>query len=172
MDYKKYIFIEKGDITTYRVDAIVNAANTSLLGGGGVDGAIHQAAGPKLLEACRVFNGCNPGEARITQGFNLKASYVIHTPGPVYRDGKNNEAIILEHSYVNSLKLAQKYACRSIAFPAISTGVYNYPKGEAAKIAITTVYNFMTKTNYILDVYFVLFDSESLDIYDSQLKKL
>ena len=169
MDSKSHIYIEKGDITTYSVDAIVNAANTSLLGGGGVDGAIHRAAGPELVEACRMFYGCNPGEARITKGFKLKAQFVIHTPGPIYRGGNTNEAAILEKSYENSLLLAQQNSCHSIAFPAISTGVYNYPRVEAAQIAITTVYNFIKKTKYILDVYFVLFDSESFEIYVKEL---
>ncbi len=171
-DFQKYFFIEQGDITTYRLDAIVNAANTSLLGGGGVDGAIHKAAGLQLLQACRKLNGCNPGEARITSGYNLLASYVIHTPGPVYRDGKNNEAEVLANSYRNSLLLAKDYHLKSIAFPAISTGVYNYPKQQAAQIALETTMNFIVKNKYMLDVYFVLFDNENYQIYVDQLEKL
>jgi len=124
------------DITVLDCDAIVNAANCTLLGGGGVDGAIHRAAGPELLAACREFGGCRTGEARITPGFRLKAKFIIHTPGPIYRDGRHGEPELLQASYRNSLLLAQKNRCRSIAFSCISTGVYHYPKAEAAAIAV------------------------------------
>ena len=133
------IEIITADITQLKVDAVVNAANCSLLGGGGVDGAIHRAAGRELLEACRKFNGCKTGEARITPGFKLPAKFVIHTPGPVWRGGNHNEAELLKNSYLHSLALAKENDCRSIAFPCISTGVYRFPKEQAAKIALETV---------------------------------
>ena len=127
------------DITTLKVDAVVNAANRSLLGGGGVDGAIHRAAGRELLEACRAFHGCETGEARITPGFKLPAKFVIHTPGPVWHGGTHGEAELLSACYRNSLALAQENACRTLAFSCISTGVYGYPREDAARIAVRTV---------------------------------
>jgi O-acetyl-ADP-ribose deacetylase (regulator of RNase III) len=160
-----HIKIIQGDITLLDVDAIVNAANTSLLGGGGVDGAIHRKAGPRLLDECRKFGGCNPGEARITAGYNLKSKHVIHTPGPIYRNGKNGEDAILRNSYLNSMKLAMDYKLKSIAFPAISTGVYGYPKPEACKIAVDTVINFMIENNFIIEIIFALFDSDNYSNY-------
>ena len=166
----KLISAKKGDITREKVDAIVNAANTSLLGGGGVDGAIHRAAGPGLLAECRTLGGCGTGEARITAGYNLPAKYVIHTPGPVYSGGRHGEPELLRNSYYNSLLLAENKKCESIAFPAISTGVYNYPKKEAALIAIDTVIKFMIEKNYMIRTVFVLFDDENLKIYNNYLK--
>ena len=127
------IEIKTADITKLKVDAIVNAANCSLLGGGGVDGAIYRAAGRELLEACRKFNGCKTGEARITPGFKLPAKFVIHTPGPVWHGGNHNEAELLKNCYINSLALAKENLCRTIAFPCISTGVYHFPKERSAQ---------------------------------------
>ena len=133
------IEIITADITKLEVDAIVNAANCSLLGGGGVDGAIHRAAGRELLEACRKFSGCTTGEARITHGFKLPAKFVIHTPGPVWHGGNHNEAGLLKNCYLNSLALAKENNCKTVAFPCISTGVYHFPKEQAAQIALETV---------------------------------
>ncbi len=168
----KHIHIQKGDITKMEVDAIVNAANPSLLGGGGVDGAIHRAAGPQLLEECRTLGGAHPGEAKITKGYRLPAKYVIHTPGPVYRGGTHNESAILKNSYYNSMRLAKEHNCTSIAFPAISTGVYGYPKDEACRIALSTVVEFMEKENFYIDVYFVLFDDDNYVLYKKYLQEL
>ncbi len=154
----------KGDITTLETDAIVNAANTSLLGGGGVDGAIHRKAGPKLLEECRLLNGCKTGEAKITKGYNLPARFVIHTVGPVWRGGGNNEELLLANCYRNSLKLATDFNLKSIAFPNISTGVYGFPKDLAATIAIREVNKFLTSSQ-LPDIYFVAFDNDNYNLY-------
>ncbi len=163
------ISVIKGDITLQKTDIIVNAANVSLLGGGGVDGAIHRAAGSNLLQECSRFNGCLPGEARITRGYNLKAKYVIHTPGPIYKNGSQNEAEILKNCYVNSMKLALQYEAESISFPAISTGIYHYPKEEAAQIAVNTVIDFIKEKNYFPLIVFVLYDDENYCIYSKLL---
>lgn len=168
----EHIHIKQGDITREAADAIVNAANPSLLGGGGVDGAIHRAAGPGLLEECRKLGGCAHGEARITGGHNLKARHVIHTPGPIYKDGKRGEPATLKNSYMNSLMLAKEHRLTSISFPAISTGVYGYPKDRACKIAIDSAVEFMQKNDYLIDIFFVLFDRENVLLYTEYLKSL
>jgi len=160
----------RGDITKLAVDAIVNAANTTLLGGGGVDGAIHRAAGPELHAACRLLNGCKTGEAKITQGYHLPAKYVIHTVGPVWNGGNHNEASLLEACYTNSLSLASAHDIKTIAFPNISTGVYGYPKVKAADIAITTVQKWLSNNQGISNVYFAVFDEENYRIYEDKLK--
>jgi O-acetyl-ADP-ribose deacetylase (regulator of RNase III) len=161
------IRLVQGDITTMEVDAIVNAANQSLLGGGGVDGAIHRAAGPELLEACRLLKGCETGQAKITPGFLLLARHVIHTVGPVWRGGKQGEAELLSSCYLNSLELALEYELRSIAFPNISTGVYRFPKDLAAEIATHTVLQFLKEKGPALEVLFVVFDQENYALYRS-----
>ncbi|MEE4198103.1 MAG: O-acetyl-ADP-ribose deacetylase [Bacteroidales bacterium] len=159
----------QGDITKLNVDAIVNAANKSLLGGGGVDGAIHRAAGRELLEECKTLNGCETGEAKITKGYKLPAQYVIHTVGPVWHGGNNEEHKLLANCYKNSLKLAAEQNIKSLAFPNISTGVYGFPKDQAAKIAINTVKEFLKQKNKIENVYFVCFDYENYNLYEKLL---
>jgi O-acetyl-ADP-ribose deacetylase (regulator of RNase III) len=166
---KHRIEVEKDDITKLRVDAIVNAANTSLLGGGGVDGAIHRAAGPKLLEECRTLNGCLTGEAKITKGYNLPAKYVIHTVGPVWNGGNYNEEILLANCYKNSLHLATENNIKTIAFPAISTGVYHFPLEQATIIAISETQKFLVKNKSIEKVIFVCFDENTYRIYKENL---
>lgn len=155
-----------GDITTVKADAIVNAANTSLLGGGGVDGAIHRAAGPQLLEECRTLHGCSTGEARITKGYRLPAKYVIHTPGPIWQGGRHHEASLLENSYVNSLKLADDYGCRTVAFPSISTGVYHFPLEQAAAIAVQAIRKFLERSRHVEKVVIVCFDEATKRAYE------
>ncbi len=153
------------DITRLNCDAIVNAANSSLLGGGGVDGAIHRAAGPELLRECRTLNGCRTGEAKITKGYRLPARYVIHTVGPIY-SGSSEDPVLLRSCYINSLNLARKHDLHSIAFPAISAGVYGYPKKEAAKIAIGSVKEWVeSNSDYDIGVIFSCFDQGMYEIY-------
>jgi O-acetyl-ADP-ribose deacetylase len=159
----------RGDITRVDADAIVNAANSSLLGGGGVDGAIHRAAGPALLEACRKLKGCPPGEAKITDGFNLKAKYVIHTVGPVWQGGNAGEDVLLENCYVNSLKLAATHHFKTVAFPNISTGIYGFPKDRAAGIAVNTVKKWLESHPEPEKVIFVVFDEDNAIIYNQIL---
>jgi len=163
------ISLYRGDITRLNVDAIVNAANTSLLGGGGVDGAIHRAAGPELLAYCRQCGGARPGEAKISPGFRLPARYVIHAVGPVWRGGKHNEHAILRNAYLNSLALAEKYKLDTIAFPNISTGVYRFPKDLAADIAIGTVKEWLAEHQYPKKVIFAIYDDENEAIYKKKL---
>lgn len=158
------IKIYEGDITEMDVDCLVNAANTSLLGGGGVDGAIHKKAGPKLLEECKELGGCYTGDAKITRAYKLKASYIIHTVGPVY-SGTADDEELLRKSYINSLDLAKDNKIKSIAFPAISTGVYGYPKEEAAKIAIRAIKDWDMLNNYDIDIYLVAYNKDTLKAY-------
>jgi O-acetyl-ADP-ribose deacetylase (regulator of RNase III) len=164
------ITLFRGDITSLQVDAIVNAANRTLLGGGGVDGAIHRAAGPELLEACRALKGCKTGEAKITPGYQLPARYVIHTVGPVWQGGQNREEELLQNCYTRSLELAVNHSLRSVAFPNISTGVYGFPKALAAKTALRSVREFLQKNKAHLEVIFVLFDSENESLYRKLLE--
>lgn len=161
----KPIEIVQTDITTLAVDAIVNAANSSLLGGGGVDGAIHRAAGPKLLSECRTLNGCPTGQAKITLGYKLPAKFVIHTVGPVYRGGNNEEAELLKQCYENSLKLAVKNGCETIAFPAISCGVYGYPIVDACQIAWQTIVDFQKQSERPIEVILACFGEEIFKAY-------
>jgi O-acetyl-ADP-ribose deacetylase (regulator of RNase III) len=165
------LIVIKDDITKMQVDAIVNAANTSLLGGGGVDGAIHRAAGPELLAECRTLNGCKTGEAKITKGYRLPARYVIHTAGPVWHGGGHDEAALLHNAYYNSLLLASQNNIRSIAFPNISTGVYGFPKAKAATIAVDTVREFIDgHPEAFEEIYFVCFDEENLLLYSGLIE--
>ncbi len=159
------IDIIQADITSLEVDAIVNAANTHLLGGSGVDGAIHAAAGPQLFEECKLLGGCKTGEARLTKGYNLPARFVIHAVGPIWRGGYLNEDELLASAYKNSLLLAKENKFSSLAFPSISTGVYGYPKASAARVALRTVKSFLEKNTCPQKVIFVCFDDETLSIY-------
>jgi len=163
------IEIIQGDITKLDIDAIVNAANSTLLGGGGVDGAIHRAAGPELLAKCRTLGGCRPGEAKITRGYRLRARFVIHTVGPVWRGGKHDEPETLADCYRSSLQLAVKNGIKTIAFPAISCGAYGYPIPDASQIAVRTTRKFLTTVDKIEKVIFVLWGD---DIYDAYLQVL
>ena len=165
------IEIRQGDITRLALDAIVNAANTSLLGGGGVDGAIHRAAGPELVKECRKLGGCPTGEARITKGYNLAARHVIHTVGPVY-SGKPRDKTLLTGCYQNSLKLAAENNVHSLAFPAISCGVYGYPIEEACKIAVDTTCSFLANNPSIEKVIFMLFSPGDLKVYQEYMRSL
>jgi O-acetyl-ADP-ribose deacetylase len=167
------IFLLQGDITRLEVDAVVNAANSSLMGGGGVDGAIHRAGGPAILDDCRKIiakqGSCKPGEAVITTAGNLPAKFVIHTVGPVWNNGKKDEAIKLASCYRNSLQLAIENTISSIAFPNISTGIYGYPKKQAAAIAVQTVMDFLLNNQHFIKVHFVCFDEENFSVYQDIL---
>lgn len=165
------IKIIQGDITKVKADAIVNAANTSLLGGGGVDGAIHRAAGPELLAECRLLHGCKTGQAKLTKGYRLPAKYVIHTPGPIWRGGNQNEPELLANCYHNCLQLAEENQCHTVAFPSISTGVYHFPLEQAADIAICTIREYLAGQDMIQEVTMVCFDSGTLAAYQAALEK-
>ncbi len=169
------IEIIKADITKLQVDAIVNAANSSLLGGGGVDGAIHRAGGKAILEECMVIRnkqgGCATGEAVITTAGNLPSTYVIHTVGPVWNGGKKNEENLLKNCYLNSLELAKSKDIKTIAFPNISTGIYHFPKPLAAKIAVAAVKEFLNENKFLKKVIFVCFDEENFGLYEKEIRE-
>lgn len=169
---KSRIEIIQGDITKQSPDAIVNAANCSLLGGGGVDGAIHRAAGPELLEECRTLGGCKTGQAKITKGYRLPAKFVIHTPGPVWHGGKQNEEALLDSCYVSCLTLASENGCKTVDFPSISTGVYHFPLDKAAKIAISAIAGYMSRHPEIERVRMVCFDARTKEYYENALENL
>ncbi|MBS6518429.1 MAG: O-acetyl-ADP-ribose deacetylase [Clostridium sp.] len=162
--------IALGDITKVQADAIVNAANTSLLGGGGVDGAIHRAAGPELLAECRMLHGCKTGQAKITKGYRLPAKYIIHTPGPVWNGGGKGEEALLKSCYENCLRLAAENGCRSVAFPSISTGIYHFPLERASFIAVETIVEFL-RAHPGMEVQMVCFDRQTWEYYEHALKE-
>jgi O-acetyl-ADP-ribose deacetylase (regulator of RNase III) len=166
------IAIIQGDITQQKVEAIVNAANTSLLGGGGVDGAIHRVAGPELLTECRQLKGCATGEAKITKGYNLPAKWVIHTVGPIWQGGDRQEDELLARCYRSSLALAEQYEIRSIAFPAISTGVYGFPMERATRIAVTEVKKFLERATEVEQVIFLCFGESAYNFYSAAMKEI
>ena len=167
---KNRIQLLRSDITKLDADAIVNAANSTLLGGGGVDGAIHRAAGPQLLEECRTLNGCPTGKAKVTKGYLLPAKFVIHTVGPVWHGGTNGEGELVASCYTSSLNLAIEKKCKTIAFPNISTGVYGFPKDKAAQIAVNTVLEFLTNYDLPEEIIFCCFDEENYLLYQNLLK--
>ncbi|MGC9337027.1 MAG: O-acetyl-ADP-ribose deacetylase [Candidatus Cloacimonadia bacterium] len=173
---KTLISLVQGDITQQDTEAIVNAANSSLIGGGGVDGAIHRAGGPQIFEECAEIRkrqgGCPTGEAVITSGGNLKAKYVIHTVGPIWRGGENNEENLLRNCYINSLNIAKENSIKSIAFPSISTGIYKFPIQRASMIALQTTINYIKKNDFLDEVRFVLFSKKDYDIYCESLKSI
>lgn len=164
--------VKLGDITVMEVDAVVNAANNSLLGGAGVDGAIHRAGGPQILEECRKLGGCPTGEARITTAGEMPSKYVIHTVGPIYRGGQAGESKYLYNAYYNSLKLAVEYELKTIAFPFISAGAYGYPKHEAAEVALQSVLDFLDRHGYIDEVIFVTYSQQDFSLYQEKLRQL
>ena len=166
---KTRLTVITGDITNVHADAIVNAANSSLLGGGGVDGAIHRAAGPELLHECRLLHGCKTGDAKLTRGYRLPAAYVIHTVGPVWRGGHHEESKLLAGCYYRSLAIASEKALETVAFPGISTGIYGYPKEKACDVAISTVTGFLQNDTSLTEVIFVCFDEESFRLYNDRI---
>lgn len=166
---KAKLLLVKNDITTMKVDAIVNAANSQLTGGGGVDGAIHRVAGSELLEECKTLKGCPTGSAKVTKAYNLPCKYVIHTVGPVWRGGNSNETELLKSCYNTSLEIANSRNLKSIAFPNISTGVYGFPKEAAAEIAVNAVKQFMLNNNSLEQIFFVCFDEENYKMYETLL---
>lgn len=172
MSVKDNMRLIDGDITKQQVDAIVNAANNSLLGGGGVDGAIHRAAGPELLAECRTLNGCPTGEAKLTKGYRLPAKFVIHTVGPIWRGGDANEDQLLQNCYHNSLTLAVKHGIQTIAFPSISTGVYGFPIERASRIALKTVKAFLEGDESIQQVLFVCFGGHDYQVYQRAIREV
>lgn len=170
------LVVRKGDITTFKGDAIVNAANSSLMGGGGVDGAIHNAGGPDILKECKAIvakqGECATGEAVITSAGKMPAKYVIHTVGPIWNGGRNTEREKLANCYINSLKIAMEHHCKTIAFPNISTGVYGYPKREAAEVAVHSVHEFLKSNSGIEEVVFVCFDDENFELITAEIDRL
>ena len=166
------IEIWRGNLTKLEVDVVVNAANSSLLGGGGVDGAIHRGAGPELVHECRLLGGCKTGQAKITRGYKLPAKYIIHTVGPVWRGGTNNEDALLEACYKNSLELASSRGLLSIAFPAISTGIYGFPADRAAKVAVATIRAHLENSSSLERVILVAFDDATENLYRTELEEL
>lgn len=169
---KSRLLLKLGDITQEEVDAIVNAANSSLLGGGGVDGAIHRAGGPEILAQCRKLGGCAPGDAKLTTGGKLKARYVIHTVGPIWQGGKENEPAVLKSAYRRSLEVASRNRCKSVSFPSISTGAYGYPIDQAARIALAVIIDYLKDHPEIEQVSMVLFSQHDFDIYGRELREL
>lgn len=167
----RQLIIVQGDITKEQTDAIVNAANTSLLGGGGVDGAIHRAAGPQLLEECRTLGGCPTGQAKATKGYRLPARYVLHTPGPIWRGGTKKEPELLRCCYQNCLNLAEELGCKTVSFPSISTGIYHFPLEQAAQIAVSAILRFLETSQAVEQVRMVCFDGRTKAAYEKALKK-